>query len=271
MKQKADAHKGLSLMAQCDGVLPRIIMDGSKEQTMGTFQKKVKEMGTHVMQTEPYSPWQNVAKLTIHELKKGAGCKAAQAKSPKKVWDHALELESYVHSNMAIAHPELDRLVPETIMSGQKADISHFAKFAWYDWIKFYDILTGYPEPKEVLGQWLGPAIDIGPAMTSKILKPNGQVIYTLTYQALTDDEMANPNEIKLHEDFNAAVTNQLGAPISDSESEGINAETPTFEVYEDDETPPQCPPKVDEVTPEDADYYVSAEVNLPIGGGGCF
>ena len=109
-------------------------------------------MGTHVKQTEPYSPWQNVAELTIHELKKGAGCKAARAKSPKKLWDHASELESYVHFNMTIAHPELNRQVPENIMSGQTTDISHFAKFAWYDWIKFYDILTGYPEPKEVLG-----------------------------------------------------------------------------------------------------------------------
>ena len=105
--------------------------------------------------------------------------------------------------------------------------------------------------------------------MTSQILKSNGQVIYTLTYRALTDDEMANPKEIKLCEDFDAAVTNQLGAPISDSDlqAEGIDAETPTFEVYEDNETPPQCLPKVNEVTPEDADNYVSAEVNLPIRG----
>ena len=73
MKRKADAHKGLSLMAQHDGVLPHIIMDGSKEQTMGTFHRKANEMGVHVKQTEPYSPWQNAAELTICELNKGAG------------------------------------------------------------------------------------------------------------------------------------------------------------------------------------------------------
>ena len=55
---------------------------------------------------------------------------------------------------------------------------------------------------------------------------------------------MVNPKEIKLHEDFDVAVTSQLGTPMSDSDlqSEGIDAETPTFEVYEDDETPPQHP-----------------------------
>ena len=80
---------------------------------------------------------------------------------------------------------------------------------------------------------------------------------------------MTNPKEIKLHEDFDVAITNQLVAPMSDSDlqSEGINPETPTFEVYEDNESPLQCLPEVDKVTPEDANYYIGAEVGLPIGG----
>ena len=74
MRRKADAHEGLSLLAQRDGVPLRIIMDGSKEQTMELFQKKAKEMGVHIKQTEPHSPWLNAAELGIRELKKGAGC-----------------------------------------------------------------------------------------------------------------------------------------------------------------------------------------------------
>ena len=152
MKRKADTHDGLSLLAQCDRVPLRIIMDGSKEQTMGLFRKKAKEMGVHVKQTEPHSPWQNVAELTIRELKKGEGRKAAKARSPKKLWDNALELESYIRFNTAIAHPELDGQVPETIMSGQTADISPFAALGWYNWIKYYDPVHGYPKHKENLG-----------------------------------------------------------------------------------------------------------------------
>ena len=89
-------------------------------------------MGTHIKQTEPHSPWQNVAELAIRELKKGAGRKAAKATRPKKLWDHVLELESYICSSTAIMHPELDGQVPETIMSGQPADISPFATLGWY-------------------------------------------------------------------------------------------------------------------------------------------
>jgi hypothetical protein len=37
MKQKCDAYYMLSLVFQRDGVTPKIIMDGSKEQTLGQF------------------------------------------------------------------------------------------------------------------------------------------------------------------------------------------------------------------------------------------
>jgi hypothetical protein len=37
---------------------------------MGEFRKKCRDAGTHVHQTEPYSPWQDHAELAIRELKK---------------------------------------------------------------------------------------------------------------------------------------------------------------------------------------------------------
>ena len=58
MKKKRDSHHGLSLMAALDGVLPHLIMDESKEQTLGEFQNKARQFGCHIKQSEPYSPWQ---------------------------------------------------------------------------------------------------------------------------------------------------------------------------------------------------------------------
>ena len=40
-----------------------------------------------------------------------------------------------------------------------------------------------------VLGQDLGPAIDIGPVMTRNLLKANGKIVYYLTVRSLTPDE----------------------------------------------------------------------------------
>ena len=47
----------------------------------------------------------------------------------------------------------------------------------------------------------------------------------------------------------------------------GVDADTPIFELYEDDENPPLRLPDADKVPPEVADSYVGAQVNLPIGG----
>jgi len=61
MQKKSDAHKGLSLLASQYGVLAAIAMDNAREQTMGNFRKKAREMGCHIKQKEPYSSWQNAA------------------------------------------------------------------------------------------------------------------------------------------------------------------------------------------------------------------
>ena len=45
----------------------------------------------------------------------------------------------------------------------------------------FRDTSVSYPDDTMVLGRDLGPAIDIGPAMTWKILKANGKVVYRST------------------------------------------------------------------------------------------
>ena len=73
-----------------------MIMDGSKEQTMGQFKKKCQLANVHIRQTEPYSPWQNDAEGAIRELKKGSGRKMVQAGSPKPLWADCIKHEAYV-------------------------------------------------------------------------------------------------------------------------------------------------------------------------------
>ena len=67
MAKKGDAHEALSLLFQRDGVPPKIIVDGSKEQTLGNFKRKVAEAGCHLRQTEPESPWQMAEEGGIRE------------------------------------------------------------------------------------------------------------------------------------------------------------------------------------------------------------
>ena len=48
MDVKGDAHEDLYLLFQRDGVPPKMIVDGLKENTMGDFKRKVAEAGCHL-------------------------------------------------------------------------------------------------------------------------------------------------------------------------------------------------------------------------------
>ena len=52
---------------------------------------------------------------------------------------HFLELEGLIRSHADLDTFKLEGKVPETVVMGDKADISIIADYAWYDWIKFYD------------------------------------------------------------------------------------------------------------------------------------
>lgn len=61
MRTKGQAHDTLPLMFQCEGVLPHMVMNGSKEQTLGKFHQKLCDAGCKKKATEPCSPWKNAA------------------------------------------------------------------------------------------------------------------------------------------------------------------------------------------------------------------
>ena len=125
------------------GVPSTLVMDGVREQVMGEFSHNVRQADCHVMQTEPYSPWQNTAESTNRELKKGAGRKMIKSTSPKKLWDDCLQIEMEIRSCTANNVFELKGEVPRTVMKGETANITHLCEFGWYDWVYFRDNAVG--------------------------------------------------------------------------------------------------------------------------------
>src|SRR5688572_2943254 len=106
-------------------------------------------------------------------------------RSPAKLWDHCLELKAYVCSNTALSIYSMEGQVPETMILGHTANISPFAKVGWFKWVYWWFVNSAYLEQKEVLGMWLGPAVDVDPAMRVTILKFIGQIAYLSSYRAL--------------------------------------------------------------------------------------
>jgi len=184
MKKKSEACDALDLLFHREGVPPRMIMDGSKEQTQGKFRKHCQLANVHIKQIEPYSPWQNDAESAIRELKRGSGRKMVRAGAPKPLWADCIEFEAYVQSHTAWDIYKLRGETPQTVMSGETADISPFCKLSFYEWVMYREDskVVQYPDENPALGRYLGVAIDVGPAMTAKILKANGQVVYRSTY-----------------------------------------------------------------------------------------
>ena len=94
--RREGAHPDLYLLFQRYGVPPKMIVDDSKDQTLGVFKRKVLEAGIHLKQTKLESPWKMAAERGTHELKRGSDRIMTKMKSPKVLWMDCLELESYI-------------------------------------------------------------------------------------------------------------------------------------------------------------------------------
>ena len=150
-------------------------------------------------------------------------------------------------------------------MEGETANITHLCEFGWYDWVYFRDNAVTYPNDKWVLGTWLGPSIDNGPALCAKILKDNGRCVYISSYRHLTEDEQNSPKEKKKRESYDQLIHSKLGSPATTQDFEE-NYSTPEYELYEDDDGDGilhawECE---DEPTPITYDTYIGDEVVLP-------
>ncbi len=72
-----------------------------------------------------------------------------------------------------------------------------------------------YPDECLFLEKYLGPTIDVGPAMTAKILQYNGKIVYRSTYQSLTIKEHANDTVQQDMVTFKETAEVLLGAKLT--------------------------------------------------------
>jgi hypothetical protein len=266
MKHKGDAHETLSLVFQRNGVSLTMVTNDSKEQSKEEFQRKLKEADCHPQVTEPYSPWQQAAEGCIRELKRGSSQKMIKIGSPKSLWEHYLELEAYVRSCTSNDNYMTADQVPETIMTGNTANISHIAEFGWNSWVMFHDNQPSYPDDKLILGRYLVPAIDTGSALMAKILKSNGVFVCRSTLHHL-DEELSSSVHPEMRRKFDESIEQHLGpaALPQDFPSKDL---TPDPAYFDDTNANAINPDYGDtEITPKIGDNYLSAELMLPKGG----
>jgi hypothetical protein len=155
--------------------------------------------------------------------------------------------------------------VPETIMTGSTANISHICEYGWYDWVMFRDNLPTFLDNKLILGGYLGPATDVGSALTAKLLKSNRQTVCRSTLRHLTDKETHCPIHLETCRVFDKTVASHLGPNATDQDFPAEDL-TPDFDHYDNDHD--LDPDHGDlEVIPEVGDNYLNAEISVPQGG----
>jgi hypothetical protein len=154
------------------------------------------------------------------------------------------------------------------MVNGETANISSIAEFKWYKWVMFRDTSISFPDSKMVLGRNLSPALDIGPAMTRKVIKRNGEIVFRSTVRLLTPDKMGNPVRVKEREEFTETLNAALGEPLTEADlSSDPDYGTPELDSYKD-ETDGKVPfvPDIDGADADTYDQYVGAYVELPTG-----
>ena len=91
--------------------------------------------------------------------------------SPKKLWDYCFKLKDYIRYNNVHDIYMLHMEVPKTVMYGENSDISKFGELGGYEWIYYRENAFQLTDENILLGRYLVPSIDIGPALTIKTIK----------------------------------------------------------------------------------------------------
>jgi hypothetical protein len=190
MKLKSDAPFALSKAFKEFGLPEIMVTDRAPELTQGEWGKTIKVHHVTPKTTEADSPWQNRAEGCIREHKKATRRQMNRCRTPKPFWDYCSVYTSKLRSMLALPHNPGGRPGVE-VMTGDTPDISEYLHFDWYQAVYHYDAKKVFPEEREVLGRWLGPAHDVGQALCYWILKPNGQVVARTTVKAITAQDIA--------------------------------------------------------------------------------
>jgi hypothetical protein len=88
----------------------------------------------------------------IRELKRGVSRLMIKTGLPKKLWDHCIILMAMIRSCTTNSIYMTAGQVPETLITGETADISRICQFGWYDWVMYHDPAK-FPDNKLTLDQ----------------------------------------------------------------------------------------------------------------------
>jgi hypothetical protein len=243
------------------GVPKDMLTDQAPEETRGEWGQIIKKYRIRQRRTEAHSPWQNRAEAEIRELKKLTRRALRSQSTPIEFWSYAMEWAARIRSLTAHDSLLLGARTPEERITGWTPDISEFAHFSWSQWVWYKDAAS-FPHTDIHLGKWMGVADDIGQAMTYWILTEKRTIIARSSFSSLSDMDLKSQVIRDKMDSFTKTCFTPQGNPTGTS----LN----TIEIFPeiiDGEEVKYSTQEADDFSPDGFDEYLSAQVNIPVGG----
>ena len=202
-----------------------------------------------------------------------------ETNTPECLWDVCLSFTSKLRCHTALNIRELRGEVPQTVLKGDTADISHLVEFGWYDWV-WHKSPEDESKQNIRLGRYCGPSFEIGEAMCSMILSDSAEFLHRTSVYPLSPEELESEAIKEKQRAFTDKLNEALkrkgkkSSPPSDDEEDPnpkYTGQVPTEpERYEpilpEAEVEPELADDLTDTEYKTFDRYLSAKVLLPRG-----
>ena len=118
---------------------------------MSKFKEACQDVTVQVQQLEYNTHWSNIAEGAVRDNKRSARRAMKKSACLARLCDYCDELQAKIRCHRAHDIPTLNDQVPETVVTGNTADVSELVEFGWYQWIYYRDVTTSFPLPEEEL------------------------------------------------------------------------------------------------------------------------
>ena len=129
MSNKINSHNSAKRLFNNDGVPPKIVMGGTREQVMGKSKDFCQDATVQVQRIEYNTPWENRAEGAVRQNKIDARRATNKQACPARLWDYCSELQEKIRCHTMHDIPTINGQVPETMVTGNTADISELVGF----------------------------------------------------------------------------------------------------------------------------------------------
>ena len=273
IQSKYQASDGLSCFINEYGIMDHLVVDGAKEQGSydswkTNWQKLIRKYDIRQTWIQPYCWWQNAAEREIGEIRRDIKAFTHRKGSPKRLWGFLGNFICGKRNRTSLSIPSNMGRTGHEIVTGSTPDITMYVIIGWYDFVYYKD----EKDNEQKIGRNLGPAEEFGAGDCYYILALTGKVYVTNTAMKIPAGDTFLPDTKRQMDKFDKSIEEKIGDGIKKSD-EKFSGYPDYGDLFAEDEPdmplePEALMPEVEEVTAEEYDEYIGAEVLMPSGDG---